>query len=56
MVPAEQSRAVADAAGGPTDVVAVQGADHNDRVLLDGPAVIDAVVALADRAGCPPSP
>jgi fermentation-respiration switch protein FrsA (DUF1100 family) len=56
VVPAEQSRAVADAAGGPTEVVAVPGADHNDRVLLDGPVVIDAVVALATRSGCPPSP
>jgi fermentation-respiration switch protein FrsA (DUF1100 family) len=56
VVPAEQSRAVADAAGGPTDVVVVQGADHNDRVLLDGRVLIDAVVALAGRAGCPPSP
>jgi len=34
----------------------VPGADHNDRVLLDGPVVIDAVVALATRSGCPPSP
>jgi len=34
----------------------VPGADHNDRVLLDGRVVIDAVVALAARAGCPPSP
>jgi len=56
VVPAEQSQAVADAAGGPTEVVAVQGADHNDRVLLDGRVVIDAVVALATRSGCPPSP
>jgi fermentation-respiration switch protein FrsA (DUF1100 family) len=56
VVPAEQSRAVADAAGGPTEVVAVRGADHNDRVLLDGRAVIDAVIDLAGRAGCPLSP
>jgi len=34
----------------------VSGADHNDRVLLDGREVIEAVVALAIRAGCPPSP
>ncbi len=56
VVPAEQSRAVADDAAGPTDVVVVRGADHNDRVLLDGRAVIDAIVALAARVGCPPSP
>lgn len=29
--------------------VVVEGADHNDRVLLDGRPVIDAVVALASR-------
>ncbi len=56
VVPAQQSQAVADHAGGPTEVVVVPGADHNDRVLLDGIAVIDAVDALAIRAGCAPSP
>jgi len=56
VVPAEQSRAVAEHAAGPTEVVVVPGADHNDRVLLDGREVIDGVVALATRAGCPPSP
>jgi len=55
IVPAQQSRAVADHAGGPTEVVVVPGAGHNDRVLLAGSAVIDAVVALAIRAGCAPS-
>lgn len=54
VVPAEQSRAVADGAGGPVDIIAVQGADHNDRILLDGPVIISAVVALAERAGCAP--
>ena len=47
VVPAGQSRAVAEAAGGPVRVVAVEGADHNDASLLDGPQLIDAVVALA---------
>jgi hypothetical protein len=28
-------------------VVAVDGADHNDRALLDGPELIAAVVAVA---------
>ena len=51
IVPSAQSEAVASAAGGPTQVVAVEGADHNDRVLLDGSALIDAVVALADSSG-----
>ncbi|TDQ50195.1 hypothetical protein EV188_110192 [Actinomycetospora succinea] len=46
-IPPAQSRAVAAAAGG--EVVAVPGADHNDAVLAHGPAVVGAVVALADR-------
>ncbi|MFC5138504.1 alpha/beta hydrolase [Actinomycetospora rhizophila] len=46
-IPPAQSRAVAAAAAG--DVVAVPGADHNDAVLAHGPAVVGAVVALADR-------
>jgi uncharacterized protein len=50
IVPAEQSRAVAAAAGGPTRVVEIEGANHNDRALLDGALLIDAVVELADRA------
>jgi fermentation-respiration switch protein FrsA (DUF1100 family) len=50
IVPPEQSRAVAEAAGGPTTSVRVDGADHNDLALLNGPELIDATVALADRA------
>jgi pimeloyl-ACP methyl ester carboxylesterase len=49
IVPPEQSRAVADAAGRLHRLVEVPGADHNDRVLLDGEAVVGAVVELADR-------
>jgi pimeloyl-ACP methyl ester carboxylesterase len=49
VVPPEQSRAVADRAGGPVRLVTVDGADHNDRILLDGAPVIDAVVELAKR-------
>ncbi|WP_447003017.1 alpha/beta hydrolase [Saccharothrix isguenensis] len=45
IIPAEQSRAVATAAGART--VEVPGADHNDRVLLDGPAVVGAITDLA---------
>jgi len=56
VVDPEQSRAVAAAAGGPVDVVQLPGADHNDPVLVGGPQVIDAVVRLADRAGCSPRP
>ena len=49
IVPPEQSRAVAAAAAGPTRVVEIEGADHNDRVLLDGAELIAAIVDLADR-------
>ncbi|MFJ6675779.1 alpha/beta hydrolase [Actinosynnema sp. NPDC091369] len=45
IVPPEQSRAVAAAAGAST--VEVAGADHNDRVLLDGVRLVDAITALA---------
>ncbi|MGQ0777308.1 MAG: alpha/beta hydrolase [Pseudonocardiales bacterium] len=50
VVPPDQSRAVAAAAGGPTVLVAVHGADHNDRALLDGGVLLRAVIELADRA------
>jgi uncharacterized protein len=50
IVPATQSRSVAQAAPALVDEVEIVGADHNDRVLLDGRAVVDAVVRLADRA------
>jgi alpha-beta hydrolase superfamily lysophospholipase len=49
IVPPEQSRAVATAAGGETRVVEIAGADHNDPALLDGKELIDAVVELAER-------
>lgn len=45
IVPPEQSRAVADAAAGPTTVVEIE-ADHNDLALLNGRELIDAVVTL----------
>ncbi|UOY03760.1 alpha/beta hydrolase [Blastococcus sp. PRF04-17] len=47
IVPAEQSRAVADAAARLHDVVVVDGADHNDTVLLDGADVVGATRDLA---------
>jgi uncharacterized protein len=50
IVPPGQSRAVADAAAVLHRVVEVPGADHNDRVLLDGREVVDAVVELAGLA------
>lgn len=50
IVPPGQSRAVAAAAAGPTRVVEIEGAGHNDRVLLDGAVLIAAIVSLAERA------
>jgi len=44
IVPAAQSRAVAEAAAGPVRVVAVEGADHNDASLLAGDQLIAAVL------------
>jgi pimeloyl-ACP methyl ester carboxylesterase len=51
IVPPQQSRTVAARAGGPVRVVRIDGADHNDPALVDGPAVIAAVAQLADRLG-----
>ena len=50
IVPPEQSRRVARAAAHLHRLVEVPGADHNDAVLLDGPALVAAVVELADLA------
>ena len=47
IVPPEQSKAVATAAGGPVRVVPVVGADHNDAALLEGNVLIAAVLELA---------
>jgi hypothetical protein len=47
-VPPEQSRAVAASAVPTAQVIAVDGADHNDPVLVHGPAVVEAVTAAAD--------
>ncbi|HLL69631.1 MAG TPA: alpha/beta fold hydrolase [Micromonosporaceae bacterium] len=43
IVPPEQSQAVAERAGGPVRLIAVDGADHNDPALVQGPKVIGAV-------------
>ena len=51
IVPPEQSRAVAEAARGPTRVLEIQGANHNDLALLDGEELIAAIVELADEVG-----
>jgi len=49
VVPPQQSRAVAARAAGLVRLVAIEHADHNDPALVDGAAVVDAVVELADR-------
>lgn len=46
IVPPTQSQAVAHSAGGPVRLTAVEGADHNDSVLLTGRQLIDAVVGI----------
>ncbi len=51
IVPPRQSRAVAARAGGPVRLVRVDGADHNDPLLVDGQPVIAAIVHLADQLG-----
>jgi uncharacterized protein len=50
IVPPGQSRAVADAAPQLHRLVEVPGADHNDLVLLEGEAVVSAVIELARAA------
>jgi len=49
VVPAAQSRTVAERAGALVRAVEVPGADHNDEVLFTGAPVIDAVVELASQ-------
>lgn len=50
IVPFEQSRRVHDAAAGPKRLVVIAGADHNDRALLDGPELVEAIVVFARDA------
>lgn len=49
VVPPEQSRAVAESAPTMEHLVEIAGADHNDRALLDGHGLINAIVELADQ-------
>ncbi len=51
IVPPEQSVAVARAAVHLHALVEVEGADHNDPALLDGPELVEAVADLADQVG-----
>jgi pimeloyl-ACP methyl ester carboxylesterase len=50
IVPPSQSRAVAEAAQGPTTVVEMEGAGHNDLALLNSRELIEAVLELAERS------
>jgi hypothetical protein len=49
VVPPAESRIVARAAPALWRLVAVDGADHNDPVLLDSATLIGAVVELAEQ-------
>jgi uncharacterized protein len=49
IVPPGESRPSVAAARGPTRLVAVEGADHNDPALLDGKVLVQAVVELANE-------
>jgi uncharacterized protein len=51
IVPPEQSRAVARSAPRLRRLVEVAGADHNSRTLLDGDALVAAVLDLAEHVG-----
>jgi len=52
IVPFEQGRALADAAGGPHQLIAVEGADHNE-VWMDAQARLKDVVTFLDGIGTP---
>ena len=49
IVPPGESRRSVAAARGPTRLVAVEGADHNDPALLNGDVLVQAVVQLANE-------
>jgi uncharacterized protein len=50
IIPATQSRQVAEAAAGSVSLVELDGADHNDPALFDGAELLAAVDALARHA------
>ena len=51
IVPPAESRRSLAAARGPTRLVAVEGADHNDPALLNGDVLVQAVVDQASGRG-----
>jgi uncharacterized protein len=56
IVPPEHSKRSVAAARGPTRIIAIEGADHNDLALLNGDPLIRAVVDLAEQVDRPPKP
>ena len=49
IVPADQTRELYEAAPEPKDLLMVEGAGHNDRALLDGDEMVEAMVEFLDR-------
>lgn len=49
IVPFEMSEDLYEAAPEPKWLASIEGADHNDQVLLDGPPVMTSVVTFLDR-------
>ena len=56
IVPPGESRRSVAAARGPTRLVAVEGADHNDPALLNGEVLVQAVMELANEINRNPPP
>ena len=56
IVPPGESRRSVAAARGPTRLVAVEGADHNDLALLNGDVLVQAVMELANEINRNPPP
>jgi len=50
-VPLEQSRAIYEAAPEPKRMVVIEGADHNDAVLVAGADMVDEIVRFLEPAG-----
>lgn len=49
IVPADQTRELYEAASEPKDLLMIEGAGHNDRALLDGDDMVEAMVEFLDR-------
>jgi uncharacterized protein len=56
IVPPEESRRSVATARGPTRLIAVEGADHNDPALLNGDVLVQAVMELANEINRNPPP